>query len=97
MHSPKSNRPSWGRATKLRNWHQRNGAPNKEEPIFARGAGPRYRGPVPTITFLFVDQVESTRFLTERGERASTDRDALFRIIRFAVAAHHGEVVDQNG
>ena len=51
-----------------------------------------------TITVLFVDQVDSTLRLSQLGERGvATDRDALFRILRSAVADHDGEVVDHTG
>lgn len=53
---------------------------------------------MPTVTVLFVDQVDSTQRLSQRGERGvSTERDALFRILRASVAAHAGEVVDHTG
>jgi class 3 adenylate cyclase/tetratricopeptide (TPR) repeat protein len=53
---------------------------------------------VATITFLFVDQVDSTRQLARHGERVvAPTRDALFRCLRSAVHDHGGEVVDHTG
>ena len=57
-----------------------------------------FGGALPTLTVLFVDQVDSTMLLSDRGERGvSPQRDALFRILRSAVADHEGEVVDHTG
>ena len=53
---------------------------------------------VPTVSFLFVDQVGSTAQLQVLGdERAAPVRRALFDIIQSALAAHGGTLVDNTG
>jgi len=53
---------------------------------------------VPTVSFLFVDQVGSTAQLQALGdERAAPVRRAMFDIIQSALAAHGGIQVDNTG
>jgi class 3 adenylate cyclase len=53
---------------------------------------------VPTVSFLFVDQVGSTAQLQTLGdERAAPVRRALFDITQSALAAHGGTLVDNTG
>src|SRR5829696_7687152 len=53
---------------------------------------------VPTVSFLFVDQVGSTAQLRALGdERAAPVRRALFDIVQSGLAAHGGTLVDNTG
>ena len=53
---------------------------------------------MPTVSFLFVDQVGSTAQLQTLGdERAAPVRRALFNIVQSALTAHGGTLVDNTG
>jgi class 3 adenylate cyclase/tetratricopeptide (TPR) repeat protein len=60
--------------------------------------GPTILARVPTVSFLFVDQVSSTAQLQALGdERTAPVRRALFDIIQSELAAHGGTLVDNTG